>query len=95
MGEGEGSIVAMKTSEGDTVGYITGNARFGAFHETCVTKENHYYDKQIHTSSVKFFEGDGEGSGVVGVSDGDGLGSAVTGETEGLSVGYGLGLGVG
>lgn len=50
---------------------------------------------EIHTSRVGFIEGEGEGSGVVGVSDGAGLGSAVTGEEDGLSVGYGLGLGVG
>ncbi len=73
----------MKTSDGDTVGcIIVGNARFSTFHEAWLMKENLYYDKQIHTSGVGFFEGDGEGS-------------AVTGETEGLSVGYGLGLGVG
>ena len=59
---------------------------------------------EIHTSRVGFIEGEGEGSAVVGESDGAGLGSAVTGEKDGsavtgeedgLSVGYGLGLGVG
>ena len=60
--------------------------------------------EEIRTSRVGFFEGEGEGSVVVGESDGAGLGlavtgekdgSAVTGEEDGLSVGYGLGLGVG
>jgi hypothetical protein len=46
VGDGEGSRVAMKTSEGDTVGCsIVGSARFNTFFEAWLMKENQYYDK--------------------------------------------------